>query len=130
MRFVVGYEDSSVTKDALEQTVKHAKAFGAEIHVVTSLKGGDETEGEDVQKAEQALEAVDASLKAKGIACETHLLVRSQAPGEDLVKYARDAKADLLFIGIKRQSKVGKLLFGSNAQYVILNAHCPVVTVR
>ncbi|MFZ1202247.1 MAG: universal stress protein [Desulfobacterales bacterium] len=39
-------------------------------------------------------------------------------------------RVDQIFIGIKHRSKVGKLLFGSNAQHVILNAPCPVVTVR
>ena len=37
---------------------------------------------------------------------------------------------DMIFIGVRRRSKVGKLLFGSTAQYVILNAPCPVVSVK
>jgi nucleotide-binding universal stress UspA family protein len=51
-------------------------------------------------------------------------------PGEDLVDYAGENGIDEIIIGIKRRSKVGKLLFGSNAQYVILKAPCPVVTVK
>jgi nucleotide-binding universal stress UspA family protein len=39
-------------------------------------------------------------------------------------------KIDLIFLGIVKKSKVGKLLFGSTAQYVILHAPCPVVTVQ
>jgi nucleotide-binding universal stress UspA family protein len=35
-----------------------------------------------------------------------------------------------IIIGVRRRSKVGKLLFGSTAQYVILKAPCPVVSVR
>jgi nucleotide-binding universal stress UspA family protein len=37
---------------------------------------------------------------------------------------------DAIIIGVKRRSKVGKLLFGSNAQYVIIKADCPVTTVK
>jgi nucleotide-binding universal stress UspA family protein len=33
-------------------------------------------------------------------------------------------------VGVKRRSKVGKLLMGSTAQYVVLQADCPVVTVK
>ena len=38
--------------------------------------------------------------------------------------------SDEIIIGLQRKSKVGKLLFGSTAQYIIMNAPCPVVTVR
>jgi nucleotide-binding universal stress UspA family protein len=58
------------------------------------------------------------------------LLVTSLESGEQLVKFADEEKVDLLFLGIIKRSKVGKLLFGSTAQYVILQAPCPVVTVK
>ena len=38
-------------------------------------------------------------------------------------------EVDEIIVGVKRRSKVGKLVFGSNAQYVILEALCPVLTV-
>jgi nucleotide-binding universal stress UspA family protein len=47
-----------------------------------------------------------------------------------MVRIADEKKADEIIIGIQRKSKVGKLLFGSTAQYIIMNAPCPVVTVR
>ena len=40
------------------------------------------------------------------------------------------AQVEEIIIGVRRRSKVGKLLFGSTAQYVILNAPCPVVSVK
>jgi nucleotide-binding universal stress UspA family protein len=57
-------------------------------------------------------------------------LIRGIAPGEDIVEFANDQKIDEIFIGIVKKSKVGKLLFGSNAQYIILEAPCPVVSVK
>ena len=50
--------------------------------------------------------------------------------GEQIVNFADRKKADLIFLGIKKKSRVGKLLFGSNAQYIILKAPCPVVITR
>jgi nucleotide-binding universal stress UspA family protein len=57
-------------------------------------------------------------------------LIRGREPGEDLVEFAAEHQAAEIIIGIRRRSKVGKLLFGSTAQFVILNAPCPVVTVK
>jgi nucleotide-binding universal stress UspA family protein len=50
--------------------------------------------------------------------------------GEDLIEFANENKVDQIVVGVKRRSKVGKLLMGSTAQYVILQAQCPVVTVK
>ena len=50
--------------------------------------------------------------------------------GEDLVQFAEQNKIDEIILGIRKRSKVGKLMFGSTAQYVILNAPCPVVSVK
>ena len=69
-------------------------------------------------------------LDENGVDCGTHLLIRGFEPGEDLVAFAREKEVDEIIIGVKSRSKVGKLLFGSTAQAVILTADCPVVTVK
>jgi nucleotide-binding universal stress UspA family protein len=56
--------------------------------------------------------------------------VRGLEAGEDLVRFAKEEEIDEIYIGIKKRSKVGKFIFGSTAQYVILEAHCPVVTIK
>ena len=61
---------------------------------------------------------------------EVQLLLTDLTSGEQLVKFAEDQKMDQIFLGIVKKSKVGKFLFGSTAQYVILHAPCPVVTVQ
>jgi nucleotide-binding universal stress UspA family protein len=50
--------------------------------------------------------------------------------GEALVEFAKNYKVDEIIIGVRRRSKVGKFFLGSTTQYVILNAPCPVVTVK
>lgn len=51
-------------------------------------------------------------------------------PGHDLISYAAENNVDEIFIGVRRRSKVGKLLMGSTAQQIILKAACPVMTVK
>jgi nucleotide-binding universal stress UspA family protein len=52
------------------------------------------------------------------------------SPGESLVEYALENAFEELIIGVRKRSRVEKLLLGSNAQFIILNSPCPVLTVR
>ena len=69
-------------------------------------------------------------LKETSCPYETQLLISAYDVGEQLVDFAKRNNIDQIFIGIIKKSKVGKLLFGSTAQYVILSASCPVVTIQ
>jgi nucleotide-binding universal stress UspA family protein len=108
----------------------HAKAFNGRILLVYSMVGGPEIPRREFEHAEKELQHQEIALKEEGFDCETLLSVRGLETGEDIVRIAAENKADEIIIGIQRKSKVGKLLFGSTAQYIILNAPCPVVTVR
>jgi len=130
MKIVVGYRGKNVGKDLLEQAVKQAKAFNAEVHVVTSLMGGEKTEKEKIEEAEENLENAKRYLDDHGVRNETHLLIRGRSAGEDLVMFAKENEADEIIIAVKSRSKVGKILFSSTAQYVILKAECPVISIK
>ena len=129
MVIVVAYDGSKAAGEALRVAAQHAKAFDGRIVVVYSMVGGPEIPRRDFERAEKDLKTREAALKEDGIACETLLSVRGLEPGEDVVKIAEERNAEEIVVGIQKKSKVGKLLFGSTAQYVIINAHCPVVTV-
>lgn len=130
MKILVGYDGSNCAKDALRLARTHAKAFGAQVEIVQSMPGGSATEAKEIQTAEEDLAYAKGLCEEEKIVCQTHLLIRGLTPGEDLVKFTEENQIEEVIIGIKRRSKVGKLLFGSNAQFTILNAPCPVVTVK
>ncbi len=130
MKILVGYDGSNSAREALHLAVKHAKAFGADVEVVTSMLRGGEGQREEIQDAEGGLAYAEELFKEKDLACNTHLLIRGLSPGEDIVQFAEEKKVDEIIMGVKRRSKVSKILMGSTAQYVILKAPCPVVTVK
>jgi len=130
MEIMVGYDDSRVAKDALKLAMQHAIAFDARVHIVTSMVSGVDVPRKEFDRVEKKLEYAESLFKDKKIPCKTHLLVRGLQAGEDLILLAEEHKVDEIIIGVRRRSKVGKLIFGSTAQYVILNASCPVLTIK
>lgn len=130
MKILVGFDGSKVSEAALELAAVHAQAFGAQIFLVQSMVGGPEVPKRDFVNSERELEYHQNQFKQKDIDCEYLLSVRGLEPGEDLTRLAKEQQVDEIIMGVKRRSKVGKLVFGSTAQYVILNAPCPVVTVK
>ena len=130
MKILVGYKGMDMGKDLMDVAVKQAKAFEGEILIVTSLVGGESSEAQEVVAAEKNLKQAKAYFDDYGIKSQTHLLVRGFEAGEDIVRFAEEKNVDEIIIGVRSRSKVGKLIFGSTAQIVILDAHCPVLTVK
>ncbi len=131
MNIMVCYDGSEVAKEALELAKTHAKAFDGKVFLVRSIEGGADIPKRNFDVAENELSnAVKTLLNTDDIPSEPHLLVRGLTPGEDLVRFANEHQIDEIIVGVRRRSKVGKLLFGSTAQYVILEASCPVVAIK
>lgn len=130
MKILVAYDGSQASTRALKLARDHATSMDASIDVLTSMVKATENNYEDVQRAEMGLEHTQTLLKGDGIDCDTHLLIRGVSPGEDLVQFAEESRIDEIFMGVCRRSKLGKFLMGSTAQYVVLHASCPVVTVK
>jgi len=131
MKLMVCYDGSDSAKSALKLAQKDAKSLGAKLEVVNTLTRELPLKHSQIQSREDKLnrEVVDL-LVGDDVSYETQLLVTSLTSGEQLIQFAQDETVDIIYIGIIKKSKVGKLIFGSTAQYVILHAPCPVVTVN
>ncbi|MFZ5564066.1 MAG: universal stress protein [Thermodesulfobacteriota bacterium] len=130
MKIMVCYDGGDGSQWALKMAIRNAKVFDAELYLVASLEKGTDAEQPLIDHLESELSKAKEKLAQQGLSCTTHLLVRGLTPGEDLVAYAKENDIDQIVIGIRRKSKVGKLIFGSTAQYLILKAPCPVLTVN
>jgi nucleotide-binding universal stress UspA family protein len=131
MRLLVGYDGTHAAREALALAKKRAMLLGATVDVVNCMVQNPKLKYEDIRKAEEKLEDEARSvLNSEKIPYDTHLVVSGPDIGEGLVQYAEQHNADEIFIGIRKRSKVGKLVFGSTAQFVILNAPCPVVVAK
>jgi len=99
--------------------------------VVKSVTWNHPLDHSAIQAAEEGLEReIRNQLNGDKSGYETSLVVSSRSTGENLTWFAEIEKIDEIIVGVRRRSKVSKLLMGSTAQHVILNAPCPVVSIR
>ncbi len=130
MNLLIGYSGSNECKTALSLVRDHAEIFDAKVFVVASTGGGAREKQADIDKAREDLAFANIFLLEKGIDCECHQLARGVSPGEDLILFAEENEVDQIYVGIEKKSRTQKILLGSTAQYIILKAPCPVVTVN
>lgn len=123
---VVGYVPKAEGRAALRRAAEEAKLRGLALVVVSS---GQTRVGSD-DDAEAELADVRAQLSQAGVSGEIRQLAPGADVADDLIAVARESRADCIVIGLRRRSPVGKLILGSNAQRILLDAPCPVLAVK
>ncbi|WP_029287781.1 universal stress protein [Cellulomonas sp. HZM] len=127
MGIVVGYLATPEGRAALDAAVAEASTRGTSVVVVVSMRGDEPPEQRASADAE--LEAVGRRLTDEGTPHEIRLLDGGDV-ADDLIATAEEVSAELVVIGLRRRSPVGKLILGANAQRVLFDAPCPVLTVK
>jgi nucleotide-binding universal stress UspA family protein len=130
LKILVGYLKSPEGHAALDAAIAEARLRDAELVVVHSMRGGTRDEAAEAVSYREEMEAIDQRLAGEGVRHRSRELVLGQSPAEDLLQVAKEEDAGLIVIGLRRRSPVGKLLLGSNAQDILLQAECPVLAVK
>ena len=123
MAVVVGYLPSREGRAALAHGVDAAVRHQVGLVVVSSKE-------DTAQAVETDLAAFTDQLRDNGLTYEVRHLPGSSDPADDLLAVAEEVDADVIVIGLRRRSPVGKLILGSNAQRILLDATCPVLAVK
>lgn len=129
MKFLVAYDGSEASNRAIEIAKLEARAFSAKMHIFTTTTLNRKA-GEEYEAVITRLEKIKKDFENLGIDSETNLISGTLDSGEEMVKFVAENSIDKIIIGIRKRSKVGKLLMGSASQYVILEASCPVLVVK
>ena len=132
MKIMVCFDGSDEVQEALKEAEKRARAFMGEVLVVASHIIDDQDYPKRIDPTESGLREVRTFFNDRGIPCRTILAFRGfeDPAGEHLRSIAEKEKVQEIIVGIRNRSKVGKLLLGSVAQYLILRADCPVLGVK
>ncbi len=130
MKIVTGFLRSPEGRAALTRALEETELRDGELLVVHSMRGGERDELQQVMSYREEFDQLEARLRDSGVRYRLIEYARGNAPAEDLLQAAKDEDADLIVIGIRRRSPVGKLILGSNAQDILLHADCAVLAVK
>lgn len=130
MAIVVGYVPTKEGRAALRRAADESLLRKSKLIVINSQRGGRDYDGAEAERFETELNRVQGELDEVGIEHEVRQLVRGNEPAEDLIAVAEEESADFIVIGLRRRTPVGKLILGSNAQRILLDASCPVLAVK
>ncbi len=128
MSVVVGYVPTPEGDAALDAAMAQAQARGTRLIVVLSERG--HRFGAEATELQGYADDVRQRLDDAGLAHDVRLTSRGRDVADDIIAAASENGADLIVIGLRRRSPVGKLLLGSNAQRILLDAPCPVLAVK
>jgi nucleotide-binding universal stress UspA family protein len=130
MAIVVGFIPTAQGQAALARAALEASVRQTNLVVVSSQDPTQETDKAAVRRLEEELESAAARLKEDGLSYEVRTFDRGTLPSEDLIQVADEVDADLIVIGLRRRSPLGKLILGSNAQRILMDANHAVLTVK
>ncbi|MGY1706956.1 universal stress protein [Geodermatophilus sp. SYSU D00697] len=124
---VVGVVPNPRGRAALEHAVLEAERRAARLVVVNSSRGDALVDMEYLQG--EPLRQLLADLTVSGVPFEVRQPIGRDV-AEELSAAVRDTGAELVVIGLRRRSAVGKLLMGSAAQRILLDVECPILAVK
>ena len=129
-KVIVGYVRSPEGEAAVSAGIDAARLLDAELLVINSSRGGDAEREDEVVAMWAAGDAIAERLESEGIRYRLAEHVLGNTPSKDLIDLAVAENADLIVLGLRQRSLVGKLILGSTAHEVLMGAPCAVLTVR
>ena len=128
MTVLVGFLPTPEGEAAFTAGLAEAVRRGEALLVLNSPRGGAPVSA-DVAPPE-LVEQLTARAQADGVALQVRQTPHAGDLADEVLRVAGEADASVIVIGIRRRSPVGKLLMGSAAQRILLDADRAVLAVK
>lgn len=132
MVILAAISEAATDKQILTEAVELADAFDDELHVVYVQSYDSLSDKEKANTADKTIKQQTkdtAASAAADLGRSTVPVGLIGQPAAEILEYADEIDTRYLVIGGQKRSPVGKALFGSTTQKVLLGAERPVVTI-
>lgn len=128
MTILVGYISSPEGDAALERAVHITRTHATDLVVLNVARGDAVLEAKRLydDPAARLVERLDGT----GVPYVLRRELISRPAAEAILQIVDEVQPEILVIGLRKRSATGKLLFGSTAQRILLDAPCDVLAVK
>jgi nucleotide-binding universal stress UspA family protein len=127
MSVVVGYIPNEYGEAALREALLEAQRRGTGVIVVNTTRGDSLVDKKYV--GDSGRKELEQRFAAASVDVDLRQSMGTDV-ADEILAVVREVAAEALVIGIRHRTQVGKLLMGSVATRLLLEAPCPVVAVK
>ena len=125
---VLGYVPNALGDAAAKAAVDEAHRRGASLVVVNTTRA--DRLVDPAYADDDDMSRLQDTLQDTGVDFTVHHGTSRDTAAEDVLDAAERNSAELIVIGLRHRTPVGKLIMGSTAQSILLGARCNVLAVK
>lgn len=128
MTIVVGYVPGELGEVAVDAAIEEARRRNTDLVAVNTTRADRLVDSRYAHPTQMT--ALKQRLSESGVPFDVRQFTSDRLASDDILSIADEVGAERIVIGLRHRSPVGKLIMGSTAQVVLLEAHCPVLAVK
>jgi len=131
-RILFATDFSEAAANAAVYAVTLAKAFGANLHVLNVIQGGAVGHPDRLSDLQKGFYAILERLPPEHVKelSDPRAFVEVGRAHERIIEHIKERSIDLLVLGVRMNSHLGLETRTSQAFQIIVDAECPVLTIR
>ncbi len=125
-KILLAYVPSATSEAAFDFAIEEAERRDASLLVLASERAPDPRKARGVTDQRPLQERLEET----GLAFELRTVPKRDDPADDILDAVEHDDVDLVILGIRKRTPIGKILLGSTSQRVAIESPVPVVMVK